>query len=92
MHDHFGIGLRVELVPRRLQRLPQFDVVEYLAVEHRPHIAARIVDGLVAGGQVDDGQAVGPAMGQGMDHAFQRRACRLGCDIRSAETCNSAHR
>ena len=50
MHDHFGIGLRVEMVSLRLERRAQFDVVEDLAVEHDPDVAAFVVDRLVAGG------------------------------------------
>ena len=56
VHDHFGVGLRIETMALAFQLLPQFDVVEDLAVEHRPHGAPLVVDRLLAGGKINDRQ------------------------------------
>ena len=104
--DHLGVGTRVEHVPPRLEVGAQFDEVEDLAVEDRPHRARRVVDRLVASGQVDDRQprvrqphagpdmeavAVGPPVRQGADHPFQQRPFRANGHGVTDVACQPAH-
>jgi hypothetical protein len=65
--DGLGVGLRLELEASALQVLAQLPVVVDLAVEDDPVALVGVGDGLVAGVQVDDGQAA-----HGQAHAFAR--------------------
>jgi hypothetical protein len=80
----------------------QLDVVEYLAVEDRPDRAVLVRDGLIASGQVDDGEArmretygpileeteaVRPPVPDGMDHAFELGARGSCLFVRRENAC-----
>ena len=84
--DDLGVRPGVEHVAGGLEFRAQLDVVEDLAVEYRPHIAVRVVDRLISGGQIDDRQSgmrepharlcmeaitVRPTVREGVDHAGQ---------------------
>jgi hypothetical protein len=57
MHQHLGIGLCVKFMTKRLEFLPQLDVVEDFTVEHNPDGAILIRNRLIAGREVDDAKA-----------------------------------
>jgi hypothetical protein len=106
VHDHLGVRARREAVPAREQLLPQRLEVVDLAVEDHHHRPVLVEHGLVARGQVDDGQAamtqphpaleveavrVGPAMRHGRGHAPQELG-RYGMPgIRVDDTGDAAH-
>ena len=48
--DDFGIGGRIETMPRRFELAPELAIVVDFAVEDDPHGAILVVDRLVAGG------------------------------------------
>ena len=56
MHDDFGIGTGLESVTEGLQFVAQLAEVVDFSVEHDPHGAGLVGDGLVASFQVDDAQ------------------------------------
>src|SRR5207253_549063 len=57
MHDHLGVALRAEDVAEGNQfRNERLEVVE-LAVEYHHHRAVLVVERLLAGREVDDGEA-----------------------------------
>ena len=89
VHQHFGVRCGVEAVATRLQFRPEFQVVEDLAVEHDRDRAGFVVNGLVAGGEVDDAQArvrksdagcqvvaetIWPTVSQGVNHPLEIRS------------------
>ena len=57
MHDHFGIAARPEAIAQNLEFGHQLAVVVDLTVEDNAHGTVFIEQGLLAGGQVDDGKA-----------------------------------
>ena len=80
---HLGVGVRAQLHALRAQLGGQFDVVEDLAVLHHGDPAVVGDEGLVAAGDVDDGQA--PV-------ADARRRAPAGCQMPSSSgpRCTSA--
>jgi hypothetical protein len=79
VHDDFGVALGVEDVAVRLQLGYQLAVVVDLAVEDDHHRAVLIEQGLLTGGDVDDGQAPVAKAETGLDMqtAFIRAAVQL---------------
>jgi hypothetical protein len=56
VHDRLGVAGGVEVMPARLQLVPQLGVVVDLSVENDPDALVFVVDWLVAGREVDDRQ------------------------------------
>jgi hypothetical protein len=91
VHDALGVALGVEDVAQRLQFGDQFLVVVDLAVEDHDHRAVFVEQRLLAGGDVDDGQAPVAEAQAGLDvqAAFVRAAVRLrrrSCGAARVET------
>jgi hypothetical protein len=57
MDDDFGVGVGIKPVTFLLQRSSQFNVIEYLAVEHDPDGLIFVVDRLPSTLEIDDAQA-----------------------------------
>ena len=80
MDDDFGVGMGAEGMAQRLQFGHQFLEVVDFAVEHHDDRAVLVEQRLLAGGQVDDGQAPVPQPQPGlqMQAAFVGAAMELG--------------
>ena len=106
MDDDFGVAARTEVVAQRLQFGHQFAVVVDLAVEDDAHRAVGIEQGLLAGGQVDDGQApvpqrqarlqvhivfVGATVGLDIVDAPRQRRRKTAPALRIKKAGNAAH-
>ena len=80
MDDDFGIGMGAEGVAERLQFGHQFLKVVDFAIEHDDDRTVLVEQGLLAGGQVDDGQAPMPQADAGLQvqAAFVGAAMELG--------------
>ena len=57
MHEDFGVGLRGEAMAAADEAFTQLSIVIQFAVKNYRDIASFVPNGLVAAGQVDDGQA-----------------------------------
>jgi len=79
-HDGFGVALGAEHIAVAPQFIHQLEVVVDLAVEHQGHRLVVIEDRLLAGGDVDDGQAPVAEAHAGLDVqvALVRPAVMLG--------------
>jgi hypothetical protein len=78
VHDHFGVRPALEAVAAPLELGAQLVEIVDLAVEDHRHRPVFIEHGLVAGGEVDDGQ---PAVTQ-PDPAPEMHAVGVGASMR----------
>jgi len=105
VEDDLGIGARGELMSPTEQLLPEFQVVEDLAIERNPQGTVLVGHGLVAAGEIDDAEAgvrqtyailrmkssiVRSAMRQHPDHPPKGFGSD-GSPIKIVQPCNTAH-
>ena len=80
MDDDFSVAARAKDVAKRLQLGNQVDEVVDFAIEYHDDAAVFVEQGLMAGGEVDDGQAPMAQAHPGLEvnPAFVRPAMELG--------------
>ena len=106
MDDDFGVGMGAEDVAERFQFGNQLLEIVDFAIEHDDHRAVLVEQRLLAGRQVDDGQApvsqphagfqmqaafVGAAMKLGVVHAMQQFARNVVLAAKIENTGDAAH-
>jgi len=107
MDPSLGVAPGCERVPPRKQLLPQLGILEQLAVERDPDVAAFVRDRLATAREVDDRETsgtegdprldvdllvVGPAMGDGAGHREESRPGKLSGPVQVDRAGDAAHK